>query len=116
MGRGISSAIARKQAGAFYTPDATASLVVRWAIRTGTESVLEPGVGGGALLRAAIIHARELRSPGLNQPFACDIDRTAVERLRDEFGESVEFHAGDFLELDPSSYRKFEVIIANPPF
>jgi methylase of polypeptide subunit release factors len=117
MDGGTGSATARKRLAAFYTPDATASSLVRWAIRTGTESVLEPSVGGGALLRAAIIHARELGSPRrLNQTLACDIDGTAVDRLRDEFRETVEFHAGDFLELDPKSYRKFEVVIANPPF
>jgi adenine-specific DNA-methyltransferase len=111
------AAAARKRLAAFYTPDATASSLIRWAIRSGKESVLEPSVGGGALLRAAMSRAIELRSPaGLNQPLACDIDHIAVERLRSEFGESIEFHAGDFLELDPASYRKFEVVIANPPF
>jgi len=117
MGGGTNGATARKLVGAFYTPDSTASSLARWAIRTGAESIVEPSVGGGALLKAAITRARELRPLARdNQPFACDIDCSAVDRLRSEFGESVEFHAGDFLELDPATYRKFDVVIANPPF
>jgi hypothetical protein len=117
MDGGMGSAIARKRLAAFYTPDATALSLVRWAIRTGEESVLEPSVGGGALLKAAIIYARKLRPiGGINRPLACDIDHTAIEGLRNELGESVEFYAGDFLELDATACRKFEVAVANPPF
>ncbi len=114
---GVKSATARKKSGAFYTPDSMASSLARWAIRTGAESVLEPSVGGGALLRATLIRARGLRPfAGLHRPLACDIDCIALEALRREFGETVEFYLGDFLELDPGKCRNFEVIIANPPF
>jgi hypothetical protein len=116
-GRGVSSASARKELGAFYTPDNTASSIALWAIRTGKEIFLEPSAGGGALLKAAIIRARELGSfESLSRPLACDIDRGALEALENELGESVEFYTGDFLELDPATCRKFDVIIANPPF
>lgn len=111
------SATARKHLGAFYTPNSIASSLARWAIRNGAESVLEPSVGGGALLRAALIRARELRPfARIRQPLACDIDPVALESLKNEFGEAVGFHLGDFLECDPEKCRKFEVIIANPPF
>ncbi len=117
MGWGVHSGTATKQLGAFYTPDSTATSLARWAIRTGAESVLEPSVGRGALLKAAITRSRELRLfGGLNQPLACDVDRVALEALNRELGEGVDFHLGDFLELDPATLRKFEVVIANPPF
>jgi adenine-specific DNA-methyltransferase len=110
-------ATARKQVGAFYTPNSTAESLARWAIRTGSESILEPSVGRGALLKAALIRAREVRLVrGLHQHLACDIDRSALEALRRELGDGVEFHVGDFLELDPAKFRKFQVVIANPPF
>ena len=106
MGAGLSSATARKQLGAFYTPDSTAASLARWAIRTGAECVLEPSVGRGALLKAAIIRSRELRPfGGLNQPLACDIDWVALEALKREFGEDVDFYPGDFFELDPATLR-----------
>ena len=117
MDGGLSSATARKQLGAFYTPDLTAASLARWAIRTGVESVLEPSVGRGALLKAAIIRSRELRPfGGLNQPLACDIDSATLEALKSELWEGVDFYPGDFFELDPATLRKFEVVIANPPF
>jgi adenine-specific DNA-methyltransferase len=114
---GMRGAAAKKQLGAFYTPDSTASSLACWAIRTGSEVFLEPSAGGGALLKAAIIRARELGPfEPLGRPLACDIDRDALEALENELGESVEFYTGDFLELDPATCRKFDVIIANPPF
>jgi hypothetical protein len=117
MGGGVRGQAAKKQLGAFYTPDSTASSLACWAIRTGDENFLEPSVGGGALLKAALIRAQELRPfERPNRPLACDIDRAALEALENELGGSVEFYAGDFLELDPATCRKFEVIIANPPF
>jgi adenine-specific DNA-methyltransferase len=110
-------AAAKKRLGVFYTPDATATSLARWAIRTGAESILEPSVGGGALLKAAIIRAQQLRPfQERNRPFACDVDHTALVALSNELGDSVEFYVGDFLELDAATCRKFEVVVANPPF
>jgi adenine-specific DNA-methyltransferase len=113
----VRGATVKKELGVFYTPDSTASSLAGWAIRTGAESVLEPSVGGGALLKAALIQARKIKPfGGLRQPLACDIDRIALDSLRKELGETVEFCLGDFLELDPGKFRKFDVVIANPPF
>jgi adenine-specific DNA-methyltransferase len=117
MGGNPSNKTARKQLGVFYTPDSIAASLARWAIRTGAESVLEPSVGRGALLKAAIIRSQELGLfGGLNQSLVCDIDRVSLEVLKRDLGEAVEFYLGDFLELDPATSRKFEVVIANPPF
>lgn len=117
MGGGAGDSAAKKKLGVFYTPDSAASSLAGWAIRTGAESVLEPSVGGGALLKAALIQARQIKPfGGLRQPLACDIDRIALDTLRNELGETVEFCLGDFLELDPGKFRKFDVVIANPPF
>src|SRR5712671_966213 len=85
MGGGLRGAAAKKELGAFYTPDSTASSLAGWAIRTGAESVLEPSVGGGALLKAALIQAREIEPfGGLHQPLACDIDPIALDTLKNE--------------------------------
>jgi hypothetical protein len=117
MSGAADSATARKQLGAFYTPNSIASSLARWAIRSGEESVLEPSVGGGALLKAALLRARELRPfARIRPPLACDIDPIALDSLKNEFGEAVDFFLGDFLEFDPERCRKFEVVIANPPF
>jgi adenine-specific DNA-methyltransferase len=117
MNEGGRNATTAKLMGAFYTPESMAESLARWAVRTGSERVLEPSVGQGALLRATMIRASELAPPARHsRPMACDIDRAALATLRGELGESVDFQAKDFLELDPASCPKFEVIIANPPF
>jgi adenine-specific DNA-methyltransferase len=111
------NATTAKLSGAFYTPQSIAESLARWALQTGSERVLEPSVGKGALLKAAMIRASELAPPALRaRPTACDIDRVALANLQTALGGSVDFQARDFLELDPASFPKFEVVLANPPF
>lgn len=105
-----------KGLGAYYTPDDIASALAEWALRTGKESVLEPSVGGGALLKAAIARLSQL-APDRPLPYimACDIDSGAIARLQDDVSQDVHLVRGDFLELRPGPF-KFDVVLANPPF
>jgi adenine-specific DNA-methyltransferase len=105
-----------KELGAFYTPESTAASLARWAIRSGRERILEPSIGGGALLRAVLSHASELSETHQIRAVACDIDRAAIAILRSQLGGFVEFIEGDFLNLSPLNCGKFDVVIANPPF
>lgn len=41
------SAAPRKQLGAYYTDAAVAEFLVRWAVGSGRETVLDPSFGGG---------------------------------------------------------------------
>jgi len=42
-----------KESGAYYTPPDIAVFLVRWAVRSATDSVLDPSFGGGVFLWAA---------------------------------------------------------------
>ena len=45
---------ADKLRGGYYTPQAVAKWLARWAIRSGEERVLEPSCGDGAFLEATL--------------------------------------------------------------
>ena len=43
-----------KGLGAYYTPDVMADILAAWVVQTGRETLLEPCIGNGALIRAAL--------------------------------------------------------------
>jgi adenine-specific DNA-methyltransferase len=102
--------------GAYYTPSETASALVRWAVRTGNENILEPSAGGGALLCAAFEHARSIRPDGRCQITAFDIDPRAISNLKGLKIDELHVKHGDFLEELPPPQPTFNLVLANPPF
>lgn len=55
----------RKARGAFFTPDAITRYVTDWAIRSSTDTVLEPSAGDAAFLVQAV---RRLHEHGADTP------------------------------------------------
>lgn len=112
----------RKSLGAYYTPPALASAMSTWAIREGTEHVLEPSFGGCCFLDST---RQRLKTIGVSKPYSrlygADIDPSAFIHLKKRCSEK-HFHRrflqGDFLALNNSDFLRshFEVIIGNPPF
>ncbi|WP_352635272.1 N-6 DNA methylase [Mesorhizobium sp. M0496] len=108
------SGVARKQLGQYYTPAAEASSFAGWAIRTGNERILEPSVGDGALLVAAINRSALLG--GRLSAVACDVDATAINALAGQIVGDIELLEQNFFDLDPTTTRPVDVVLANPPF
>jgi adenine-specific DNA-methyltransferase len=108
----INSRERRYSLGQFFTPQPIAELMAEAVLEVDPETCLDPGVGGGVLLRAV--------GPGPKR-FGCDIDRSAVELARgalENQGGELELLHGDFLSLDgwPFSIDEFDAVIANPPY
>jgi adenine-specific DNA-methyltransferase len=108
----INSRERRYTLGQFFTPQPIAELMAEAVLEVDPETCLDPGVGGGVLLRAV--------GPGPKR-FGCDIDPSAVALARDALeaqGGELELLHGDFLSLDswPFSIDELDAIIANPPY
>jgi adenine-specific DNA methylase len=99
----------RYRLGQFFTPPALAEFMADAVRDIGPETVLDPGVGGGVLLRAV--------GPGPRR-FGLDVDALAVELASSSLGRDVELAVGDFLDPAkwPLSIECFDAIIANPPY
>jgi adenine-specific DNA-methyltransferase len=95
--------------GQFFTPAPIAEFMAEAVEEIEPETVLDPGVGGGILLRAI--------SPG-PRLFGLDIDSTAVELAAASLSGDHELAVGDFLDSHrwPLSEQRFDAIIANPPY
>ena len=71
-----------KEAGAYYTPDTLATTLAAWVVQTGQESLLEPSIGDGALLRAALAFANQRFSTSSSlRLIGCDVDAEAIKRV-----------------------------------
>lgn len=108
----------RYRIGQFFTPQSVADYMAERVMEANPATVLDPGVGGGVLLRAL---------PDSVHRFGLDIDADAVEAARTSLLPSpspVEIEQGDYL-VEPSlessgdlpfTEQYFDAVIANPPY
>jgi adenine-specific DNA-methyltransferase len=113
----------KRQHGVYYTPSQVADLLVRWAICSKEDLILEPSFGGCAFLDASISRLRQMGSQQPEQQLSgFDIDSQAFEHLA-TLGSGLanmenRFIHGDFLlsTVANLSGRKVDAIVGNPPF
>ncbi len=105
----INSREQRYALGQFFTPEPIARLMADAILEIEPQTCLDPGVGGGVLLRAVGPQPKR---------YGCDVDLTAVELARGGLDDEVELVHGDFLGLDvwPFSIGEFDAVISNPPY
>lgn len=99
----------RYKIGQFFTPEPIAALMAQAVLSADPQTVLDPGVGGGVLLRA--IGAGPKR-------FGLDIDPNAVGLAAASLDGEHEIRVGDFLAPNewPLSTCTFDAVISNPPY
>lgn len=101
----------RYRLGQFFTPPVIAEFMAQAVHEIEPETVLDPGVGGGILLRAVGKGPRR---------FGLDVDPLAVEAATSSLGTDAELAVGDFLNPSPAAWplsvESFDAIIANPPY
>jgi adenine-specific DNA-methyltransferase len=99
----------RYRKGQFFTPPGIADFMAEWIRDLQPETVLDPGVGGGVLLRAV--------GPGPRR-YGLDTDKKAIQVSGASLGDEVELAIGDFLDPEawPLSKTSFDAVIANPPY
>ena len=110
----------RRLLGAYYTPDALATVLVRWALADGKGPLLDPSHGGCAFLEAAvrILSEKDVSSPE-TQVYGVDIDPTCAEtvRLIENLSDSNCIEC-DFLTLSTEDLpgSPYAAIVGNPPY
>lgn len=122
---GLDTSVLRKARGAFFTPPELCSYVARWAIRSSTDTVLEPSCGDAQFLLAAGLRLRQLgddASSGDSDAPDAQLSgvelhersaRTARIRLADE-GIPADVQVMSFFDVMPTP--RFSAVIGNPPY
>jgi hypothetical protein len=93
----------QKQTGAYYTPDPIAASLVRWAIRSDADWMLDPACGDGRFIRA------HRNSGGIEQDPLAAATATAVAPW-------AVVHEADFFAWATHSKEQFDCAAGNPPF
>lgn len=94
---------AAKENGAFYTPDAVASALVRWAVREETDTLLDPSCGDGRFVA--------------HHPLSVGVERDpAAAAIAGERAPRAELHTENFFTWAQSTAQRFECAAGNPPF
>lgn len=117
-----------KLRGGYYTPTDVARWLVEWAIRSPSDTVLEPSCGDGNLLVAAALRLTELgadpKSIG-SQMQGVELSSTEANAARTRLLAQLEHatpeivQAGDFFGWwanERDGDRRFDAIVGNPPF
>ncbi|MGH9748518.1 MAG: HsdM family class I SAM-dependent methyltransferase [Candidatus Polarisedimenticolia bacterium] len=120
---------ARKDLGAFYSPQPLVEPMVRWAIRSETDFVLDPSCGDGVFLDAAAHRLIELGSGSSDvaaQVIGIDLNPHAVSVTSSVLSPLVGASAPDvrrvnFFDVDPGTSQfprrgGLDVVLGNPPY
>ncbi len=108
-----------KERGAYYTDRPVADFLVRWAIRSTGDRVLDPSFGAGVFLHAAWGRLSELGGDPHAQVQGVELDRETyraacadLEALGRRPGAGLV--CGDFFDLEP--LPRYHCVVGNPPF
>src|SRR4051794_26270986 len=110
----LASPTPQKQRGAFYTPRSIAEFLVRWAIRSPVDHVLDPSCGEAVFLDAAIARINDLDGHLEDgQVIGCEIDPEAASEAR-RLVPGALIVSDDFFALTVNQLRPLQAIVGNP--
>lgn len=95
-----------KVLGAVYTPPRVAAALTRWAVRSGSDAVLDPACGEGVFLSAARTRLADL---GARRPQCVGVD------IDPETAAQTGAVCSDFFAWAATAPKQ-DVIVGNPPF
>lgn len=93
----------RKEAGAYYTPDPVVGSLVKWAVHSDSDRMLDPSCGNGRFIRA------HRNSVGIEQDPLAAAGAMAVAPW-------ALVHEGDFFTWANVTEERFDCAAGNPPF
>lgn len=109
-----------KARGAFFTPAAISQFMVKWALRSSSDMVLEPSCGDAAFLLPAAERLLGLKTPRTrlkSQLHGVDIHpescARALSRLKDAKA-GADIRVADFFEQRPNGL--YDAVVGNPPY
>lgn len=96
----------RKRSGAYYTPDAVAAMLGRWAVRSAGDRVLDPACGDGRFL------THTTRGVGVEQ----DAAAAAAARQRAPAAQVCHDEFFAWAQRERAAGSRFDCAVGNPPF
>jgi adenine-specific DNA methylase len=119
--------LSAKALGAYYTDEVVAEFLVRWAVRSASDRVLDPSFGGGVFLKAAAKRLAGLDGEPRRQVFGIELDSEAHATAVRQVGRAVSpqnliradfFDVTHEADLSVAEVRlpRMDVVVGNPPY
>jgi tRNA1(Val) A37 N6-methylase TrmN6 len=109
-----------KALGAYYTDTQIAEFLVWWALRSKSETLLDPAFGGGVFLRAGCKRLREIGGDTATQVFGVELDASVHQRIAEKLQEDgvarSNLLAADFFSTSAERIGAVDAVVGNPPF
>ena len=105
-----------KLRGGYYTPELIADFIVRWAIRSPDDFVLEPSCGDGSFLRSISNFLQKNTSWMQEHILGVELDSIEAKKA-ENYGATIV--NADFFSYYQKHFHKqhtYDVVIGNPPF
>lgn len=105
-----------KLRGGYYTPKAIVEYITNWAIRSKTDTVLEPSCGDGVFIETACSKLRNIgchENKIVEQVFGVEIDSTEAKKASIYPAKVIN---EDFFTFYRSNDVRYDVVVGNPPF
>lgn len=102
----------QKTAGAYYTKDAVADFLSKWALQGGAQSVLDPCFGGGVFLERLLA----ARSSSSVEVHGVELNSRSYDHVQQQLDGQASLHKADFFVFAKRALQKFGAIVGNPPF
>jgi tRNA1(Val) A37 N6-methylase TrmN6 len=109
----------RRANGIYYTPHPIAEEMIRWAVDSPKDCILDPSYGGAVFLHAAI---QKLQAAGSisaeRQVYGVDSDPSAQARAQTKNRiPKRQLVTADFLSVRPKDFAcRFDAVVGNPPY
>ena len=104
----------QKLTGSFYTQSKIAESIVNWAIRSSSDSILEPSFGDGIFIDKSFYRYKAFGNTSPNIT-AVEIQPEIVERVRMQLHlKSLNTVTSDFLSLNLDNI--YDAVVGNPPY
>lgn len=108
----IEKASARKLRGAYYTPPAIASFLLRWGLSDSKDAdILEPSCGDGVFLRQIASERMPFHHLTAVELEKCEAGKARAIGLRNSEVVNTDFH-----RFCLETKRRFDLVVGNPPF
>jgi adenine-specific DNA methylase len=110
----MATATYQKTLGAFYTGEPVARWIVKWAVRSPENKLLDPSCGGGVFLDSA---SKCLDGGKNGNPliWGIDVDEVAIRSVSERVA-NCKLVKTDFFSIQPSELPRFDAVVGNPPF
>lgn len=105
-----------KLRGGYYTPADISNFIVKWAVRSAEDCILEPSCGDGSFMAAIKKHSMKNAYDNAGNVFGVELEAVEAQKAAKYGYNIINDDFFTYYEKNIENRQTFDVIIGNPPF